>query len=195
MRIFVIEGTDGSGKTTQCELLTKNFTVIKFPTEGNSVVNEYLDGKYGCGLNAYAVSSFFALDRYLAISQLPETETIICDRYTTSNFIYGDESIIKWQEQYEYELLGLPRPHGVVFLNMPPKYARKLIDKRGKKKDMYESNKDYMKHVWLRGLRIAREQGWEIVNCVEKRRIKSIERIHSEIFWALHRLGINQRAW
>ena len=180
MRIFVIEGLDGSGKTTQCEMLKKKFTVVKFPND-SKLIQKYLNKEYGEKVNPYAVSSLFAIDRYLTLSKFREHQTIICDRYITSNFIYQPKSIIRWIERYEYELLGIPKPEGVIFLNMPPKFANKLIKKRGTKRDIYESNYKYLKEVYKRGLEVAKERSWFVIDCVENNEIKSPENIHKEI--------------
>lgn len=192
MRLFVIEGLDGSGKSTQCKLLKKRFKVLKFPSNDSKFIRKYLNGDYGDDLNPYAVSSFFAIDRYLALSELSKThKTIISDRYITSNFIYNLEPTINWQKHYEYELLGNPRPEGVIFLDMPPNYAKRLIKKRGKKKDIYESNYQYQKRIYKRALRIAEEESWHIIKCVEDKKIKSVKQIHKEIievldYWINH---------
>jgi len=191
MRIFVIEGLDCSGKTTQCEMLKKKFKVVKFPSNSN-FVKDYLSGEYGEQVNPYAVSSFFALDRYLTVRNFKENETIICDRYITSNFIYSLETPIEWMEYYEYGLLGNPRPEEVIFLNMPPKFAKKLMKKRGQKKDIYESNYKYQKEVYKRALKIAKENDWWIVECIENKEIKSPEKIHTELVALLNYLVYNR---
>jgi dTMP kinase len=182
MRIFVIEGLDGSGKTTQCDMLTKQFRVLKFPRRSEfKAVNKYLSGGYGDKLNPYAVSSLFALDRYLALLEYREHQTIICDRYITSNFIYQTKTPIEWIELFEHGLLGIPRPEEVIFLNMTPKYALQLINKRSKKRDIFETSYKKLEATYKRAMAIAREKKWHIINCVDKGKIKHPKRIHREI--------------
>lgn len=192
MRLFVIEGLDGSGKSTQCRLLKKRFNVIKFPTGNSKLIHKFLNGDYGKEVNPYAVSSLFSIDRHLRIFELAKThKTIITDRYITSNFIYNLEPTIEWQKWYEYELLGNPRPEGVIFLDMPPRYAKRLIKKRGKEKDIYESNYQYQKMIYKKALKIAKDEKWHIIKCVEDNKIKSVKQIHKEIiklleYWIYH---------
>jgi dTMP kinase len=190
MRIFVIEGLDCSGKTTQCEMLKKKFKVVKFPGDSNSI-KAYLSGEYGDKVNPYAVSSFFALDRYLTMRNFREHETLICDRYITSNFIYAQQPPIEWQEYYEYTLLGNPPPEDVIFLNMPPSYAKRLMKKRGTKKDIYESDYYFQKKIYKVAMNMAKEKGWRIINCVDKGKIKTPEQIHAEIVSLLDYLVYN----
>ena len=75
--LIVIEGLDGSGKSTQIELLKKRLTdkgisvkQIKLPDyedDSSMLVRMYLSGEFGSkpeDVNIYATSSFYAVDRY-----------------------------------------------------------------------------------------------------------------------------------
>lgn len=76
-KLIVIEGTDGSGKSTQFALLSKHlqenqvaFKHIVFPRydqESSALIRMYLGGAFGdkpSDVGAYAASSFYAVDRY-----------------------------------------------------------------------------------------------------------------------------------
>lgn len=76
-KLIVIEGTDGSGKSTQFRLLTQRleneniaFQKIVFPQysePSSALIRMYLGGEFGTNpsdVNAYAASSFYAIDRY-----------------------------------------------------------------------------------------------------------------------------------
>ena len=145
-KIIVIEGTDGSGKATQTELLAKrwteeniNYKTVSFPnyeSPSSSLVKMYLNGEFGEkaeSINAYAASSFFAVDRWATWEKdykeyYKQGGIILADRYTPSNLIHQAgkikdeqerEKFINWVYEYEYKLLKLPEPDVVIFLNMP----------------------------------------------------------------------------
>ena len=102
-KLIVFEGTDGSGKATQSQLLCERLTRegvayknIDFPRYGKpsaAMVQEYLDGKLGRhpgDVNAYAASLMFSMDRYASYKQdwgafYESGGLVIADRYTTSN--------------------------------------------------------------------------------------------------------------
>lgn len=123
--------------------------MISFPTlKKSDLVEKYLRGEFGNKVNPYAVSMMFALDRYLNLDLINHDSTIICDRYTTSNLIYRPSEISNWIEELEYNLLGIPEPDKVIFLDMPPEYSMRLIDERGQKKDIHECDTEYQKQVY-----------------------------------------------
>ena len=168
-KLFVIDGTDGSGKQTQfnklCERLTKeniDYRTISFPnyeSESSSLVKMYLSGKFGENANdvsAYIASTFYAADRYATF----KTEglfdyynnggIILADRYTTANMVHQAGKILDpeerkkfldWLWDFEFNLYKLPIPTKVFFLNMPTDYAVKLIKDR-ENKFTHQAQKD-----------------------------------------------------
>ena len=75
--LIVLEGTDGSGKSTQFAKLCQRvqaegiaFRRLVFPQyqeESSALLRMYLRGEFGKrpeDVNAYAASSFYAVDRY-----------------------------------------------------------------------------------------------------------------------------------
>lgn len=113
-KIFVIEGTDGSGKQTQTNLIYerlikngKNVLKTSFPNYDNQSsgpVKEYLSGNISKNPNeisAKAASCFYAVDRYISFKENIENyykddETIILfDRYTSSNLLHQGGKILK----------------------------------------------------------------------------------------------------
>ena len=134
-KIIVIEGLDGSGKATQTKLLFEklqsrgaNVRRLEFPnydSPSSALVKMYLGGEFGSkpeDVNAYAASAFYAVDRVASFLKFWKkdyaTDTVfLCDRYATSNLIYQMSKLpesergeyIRWQEDFEYDKLGLPR--------------------------------------------------------------------------------------
>lgn len=167
-KLFVIDGTDGSGKQTQSSLLKErlqkdgiDFKSISFPnydSPSSALVKMYLEGDFGENqkdVSPYIASTFYAADRYATFKKDFEKYynnggIIIADRYTTSNMIHQAgiikdkqerEKFLKWLWDLEFNLYGLPIPTEVIFLNMPPDYTEKLIQDR-ENKITHEKQKD-----------------------------------------------------
>lgn len=167
-KLFVIDGTDGSGKQTQSSLLKErlqkdgiDFKSISFPNYDSpsaALVKMYLEGDFGENqkdVSPYIASTFYAADRYATFKKDFEKYynnggIIIADRYTTSNMIHQAgiikdkqerEKFLKWLWDFEFNLYGLPIPTEVIFLNMPPDYTEKLIQDR-ENKITHEKQKD-----------------------------------------------------
>ena len=167
-KLFVIDGTDGSGKQTQSNLLKErlkkdgiDFKSVSFPnydSPSSTLVKMYLEGDFGENqkdVSPYIASTFYAADRYATYKKDFEEYynnggIIIADRYTTSNMIHQAgiikdkqerEKFLKWLWDFEFNLYGLPIPTEVIFLNMPPDYTEKLIQDR-ENKITHEKQKD-----------------------------------------------------
>ena len=152
-KLIVIEGLDGSGKATQAKLLAKHLTVeghlvreITFPdyaSDSSALIKMYLAGQFGQhpdDVNAYAASSFFAVDRYASYKTdwgrfYEEGGVVIADRYTTSNAVHQCsklppeqwEGFLHWLFDYEFHLLGLPAPDSVIYLQVDPAVSQRPI--------------------------------------------------------------------
>lgn len=213
-RLIVLDGLDGSGKTTQFEMVVdwlrkkygEGVKGISFPDYGHpssSLVKLYLSGalsEEASGVNSYAASSFYAVDRYASYKLYWEGayldgEMIIASRYTTSNAIHQMmklpkeewDSFLEWLWDYEYEKLGLPRPDKVIFLDMPLEVAIGLLEQRnatkgeGAQLDIHERDRAYLKACRTCGLYVAEKQGWNVVECVESGRLLSREELFVKI--------------
>ena len=159
-KLFVIDGTDGSGKQTQLQKLKERFDkekidykLVSFPnydSPSSSLVKMYLNGEFGTDAQAispYIASTFFAADRYATFkTQFEEYYKsggiILADRYTTANMVHQAgkikdeqerEKFLKWLWDFEFGLYGLPVPTEVFFLNMPFEYSQKLMENRENK--------------------------------------------------------------
>lgn len=210
-RLISIDGLDGSGKATQTELLCKELgrrgiklRRVSFPdysAESSAPVRMYLNGEFGGkpqDVNAYAASSFFAVDRFSSFvrdwkKDYSSGTFIVADRYTTSNIIYQLpklpekewESYMKWVQDFEYEKLGLPRPNLTIYLELPLEISQKLLDKRyhgdAKKKDIHESNMEYLSACRKSADYAAGRLGWKTVACENGGSPRKREEIHEEI--------------
>ncbi|MDR0903975.1 MAG: deoxynucleoside kinase [Ruminococcus sp.] len=196
-KFIVIDGIDGSGKTTQFELCKKKlrdkteFLELSFPTyEGgaSAAVKMYLSGeitKTADGVNAYAAASFYAVDRYISFKRHWEQKftaanLVLSCRYTTSNVIHQTpklpeaerEKYIDWLYDYEFVKLGLPKPDSVIYLNMPVEASQILLSKRynndSVQKDIHENDISYLNECYDAALFAAKKLDWIIIDCAKK---------------------------
>lgn len=210
-KFIAIEGLDGSGKETQTNLLYEklkqkqsNIIKLSFPdykNKSSELVKMYLSGEISQNadeINAYAASSFYSADRYISFiknwkKQYETGNIILTDRYTTSNQIYQTAKLpqenwkefIEWIEDFEYKKLSLPSPDLVIFLNVPVDISQQLMLKRYSgneaKKDIYESNVNFLKKCHSAAMYCAEKLNWQVVNCAQNNKIKTIDKIHNDI--------------
>lgn len=210
-KMIVLDGLDGSGKSTQFEMVDRELErlglphlAISFPDyqkPSSALVRMYLDGEFSKSpddVNAYAASSFYAVDRYASYklyweSAYQEGSLILSSRYTTSNAIHQMgklpveewRSFLLWLQEYEYDRLGLPRPDRVIFLDMPLEVSQDLLMRRyqGKeeRKDIHEADRSYLARCRQSALFAASEMGWNLISCAEEGRLLSKERIFEKI--------------
>lgn len=211
-RLVVIDGLDGSGKTTQFDRVGEylercgtNYKKICFPDYDNpssALVKLYLSGEFGTApdaVNAYAASSFYAVDRYASYKSFWQADyaagaLILAARYTTSNAIHQMGKLprerwaayLDWLEEYEYERLQLPRPDRVIFLDMPPQISQRLMTRRYEgdesKKDIHERDRQYLLHCRESALYAAARLGWQVIPCAEGDEPRAMEAITQDIW-------------
>lgn len=214
-KLIVIEGLDGSGKATQARLLFeellkvgKAVRKVSFPdyaSDSSALVKMYLNGEFGTDpsdVNAYAASTFYAADRFASYKKdwgkfYEEGGLIIADRYTTSNAIHQCSKLDKeswdefldWLFQFEYQLLGIPAPDEVIYLQADTAVSQKLMTGRYEgdesKKDIHESNLNYLNRSRMAAEYCKDKLGWKVISCVTQGTMRPIEDIHAEIMTAL----------
>lgn len=214
-RLIVLDGLDGSGKSTQLERLNGYFDAkgvhykqISFPDydqPSSALVSMYLRGEFGDradSVNAYAASSFYAVDRYASYKKFWQEDyergdLILAARYTTSNAIHqmgklprGEwDAYLTWLEHYEYCLLGLPKPDRVLFLDMPLDISQRLLSGRyggvEEKKDIHERDMAYLQNCRESALYAARHLGWQVIPCGENGEAFSVEVITEKLINAI----------
>ena len=211
-KLIVFEGTDGSGKSTQFELLAKRleaeqigFQRLRFPQyeePSSALILMYLGGAFGVYLeavNAYAASTFYAVDRYASYQRVWKDYYqgggfVVADRYTTSNAVHQGSKVpegeraefFRWLYDLEYDRMGLPRPDLVVLLDMPVELSEQLMRKReqstGTHADIHERDEDYLKKCRDVALHAAKYYGWRTVSCAKDGAIRGVEDIHEEVY-------------
>lgn len=211
-KLIVIEGTDGSGKSTQFRLLTERvasegyeFQKLVFPQykeESSALIRMYLGGEFGAkptDVNAYAASAFYAVDRYASYKKVwghwyEQGGLVLSDRYTTSNAVHQASKepldkqgeFLKWLYEFEYDRLGLPRPDLVIYLDVPTDFTEKMMRSReaatNTSADIHEQDLQYLTTCRRTGRAAAAFYGWTVINCVRDGAMRSIADIHEEIY-------------
>ena len=211
-KLIVIEGTDGSGKSTQFRLLTERvaaeghqFQKLVFPQyqeESSALIRMYLRGEFGnkpSDVNAYTASAFFAVDRYASYKKVwgqwyEEGGLVLSDRYTTSNAVHQaskepeekQAEFLKWLYEFEYDKLGLPAPDLTIYLDVPTDFTEKMMRSReaatNTHADIHEQDLEYLATCRRTGKAAAKFYNWTVIDCVRDGAMRSIEDIHEEIY-------------
>lgn len=215
-KFIVLEGTDGSGKTTQFKKLVTRLrrgrhkvATVDFPQydkESSYFVREYLNGRYGSleEVGPYRASIFYALDRFDVGSQirtwLNEGRVVVSNRYVGSNMGHQGAKIknakarkryFAWVGEFEYQLLGIPKPDLNLILHMPAGVAQTLVDKKarrkyigGKKRDLHEANLAHLKRAEQTYLEMAKTfpKDFTVIRCMEQEKLLSVEEIQEKIW-------------
>ena len=208
-KLIVIEAGDGSGKATQTKKLFEHLSAeghkvkqVSFPdydSPSSSLVKMYLKGDFGKNaddVDAYAASTFYAVDRYASFRMnwkeyYNAGGIILADRYVTSNMVHQAvkiadsrerDAFLDWLDDFEYIKLKLPRPDIVIFLDMPPEISERLIKERKRSDDIHEKDFDYLRRCYSAYKELAKKFDWITINCNDGTQPRSVENIHKEIF-------------
>lgn len=210
-KLIVIEGLDGSGKSTQLDLLLERLKglnidcrSVSFPdyeSDSSALVKMYLAGDFGKkpdDVNPFAASVFYTVDRFASYKQnwgeyYNAGGVIIAGRYTTSNAVHQTskldadkwESFLDWLYDFEYNKVGIPKPDKVIFLDMPVEVSQKLLSGRYKgdesKKDIHESDVNYLDNCRKAAVFTANFSGWTVVPCAKNGEARTINEISEDI--------------
>lgn len=224
---IVLEGTDGSGKTTQFRKLvfklrrkgyeTAAFDFPQYAKPSSYFVKEYLNGRYGGWreVGPYKASVFYALDRFdvgkKIRERLKDGEIVVSNRYVASNMGHQGAKIgnracrrkfFRWLHQFEYEILGIPKPDLTIVLHVPAGVAQRLIDKKGAReyvggvrRDVHEADIKHLRRAEVTYLDMVKifSRDFLLVECMERGRLLSPETVHERIWQAVKkRLRINR---
>lgn len=210
-KLIVIEGLDGSGKGTQAAELAKNLAAggapvrkVSFPdyaSDSSALVKMYLSGQFGKDpqdVNAYAASTFYAVDRFASFKRdwggfYEGGGIVVADRYTTSNAVHQCsklpqeqwDAFLAWLFDFEYHLLGIPSPDLVVYLSVDPAVSQRLMTGRYQgdesRKDIHEGNLAYLRRSRLAAEYCSSRLGWRQIECCRGGQMRTVEAIQADI--------------
>lgn len=170
-KIIVLEGIDGSGKSTQFRRLTErlraeafDFVTVAFPRYGeksSAALEMYLRGELGSrpdDVNACAASALFCVDRLISYKTEPWGTfydgggIVLTDRYSTSNAVHQGAKLAKservdffrWLYDFEYEKIQLPAPTRVLYMDISAQTALGRIKNRDAATDIHERDAEYI---------------------------------------------------
>ena len=193
-KLIVLEGGDGTGKTTQVRLMAQRleregvpFRQVKFPRYGSpfaAPVERYLQGDLGTrpgDVSAYAASTLYAVDRY-----------------TTSNAVHQAPKLpeeerwayLNWLFDLEYNRLALPEPDLMIYLDLPAELSAQMLRRRQEathtQADIHERDEAYLRACRESAREIAQRLGWRRVDCSRDGALRTPEDIHRQL-WELVR--------
>jgi dTMP kinase len=214
---IVFDGNDGSGKATQSRMLADYFDTegrsrlkLDFPAYDRNFfgafLGECLAGKHGdfLHMDPKIASSLYALDRLEStphiIQAIDAGMVVIADRFASSNQIHQGGKIedeaqriefLTWLERMEHEVLGVPRPDAIIYLDVPVEVSLELLTEKRKAKnqtladgvkDTVEEDQQYLERShatagWL----ASREPNWHIIDCMGTEGLRSPDEIHAEV--------------
>ena len=214
-KLIIFEGLDGSGKGTQTQLTAealkaegqdlRQITFPNYQSPSSALVKMYLGGEFGQhpdDVNAYAASSFYAVDRYASYktdwgSFYREGGLVLSDRYTTSNAVHQCSKLppmhwdgfLNWLFDFEYKKIGIPAPDCVVYLAVDPEVSQKLMTERyhgdESKKDIQEKDREYMARSRAAAEYCARTLGWQRIECTTiengAKTMRTVQDINAEV--------------
>ena len=214
-KLIVMEGIDGSGKSTQyqrlCQRLSEEGRAYRkavFPRydqDSSALIRSYLGGQFGDkpeDVNAYAASTFFAVDRFAAYktdwgAYYDRGGLVLADRYTTSNACHQGSKLpaaerqpfLDWLYDFEFRLMGLPKPALVLYLDIDVDTARRQMARRQSathtQADIHERDFAYLASCLEMGHYAAEHYGWTRIPCTRDGALRGVEEIHQEIYEAV----------
>lgn len=213
--LITIEANDGSGKETQSKRLLQRLLAegyrakgVSFPnyaSPSSALLRMYLQGEFGENaddVSPYTASVLFAVDRYASYQKdwrdfYNSGGIVIADRYTTANMIHQSikydntaqrDAFLDWLSDFEYRIMGIPKPNMTFFLDVPVDHSIAVIDKRANKidgssvKDIHERDHSHLRRAYQAALKVGQRYGWQRIICTENGQFKPIEDIHQAIY-------------
>lgn len=208
-KVIVVEGCDGCGKETQSRLLVQSlqalgykaieFSFPMYQSPTGKIFKDCVRGKdkpswFTEGydhLDPEIVCLYTAADRKynakLIQSYLDQDYIVVLNRYTSSNMAhqgskYSDSDdrfyMYQWIDKLEYWLLKLPKPDYTFLLNLPYEYSTHLKEKQVSFEFDSPQQQDLVLAAYLE---LSELYHWDVIDCIENHRLKSIEEIHQEI--------------
>lgn len=210
-KLIVIDGGDGSGKTTQSSLLIDYIKKQNIPVKGfdfpryyssfhGKFAGRFLAGEFGNNVSPYLASLAYALDRASAKEEMDQFLShggiIVSNRYATSNMAHQGARLaedkrgefVDWIDELEYKIHKIPREDIVIYLHVPWVVGMELTKKKGEraylgnKQDILESDQQHRQEAEAMYLALAKKRkNWVIIECVEDSIMLPKETIHEKI--------------
>ena len=205
-KLVVIDGIDGSGKSTQIELLKKYLTdknipfeIVSFPQYGKNEyaekIHDYLSGKLGKlnEVNPHEIAKLYAEDRKtvrdLIKGWLEDGKLVIANRYISASKAHlganlaegGRQEFMKWIDKLEYETNEMPKEDLTILLNVDPKVGQKNSQEKNHP-DLHEDNLKHLENARKIYLELSQEEeNWVVVECMRDGNMRVPEDINQEI--------------
>ena len=218
--IVAFEGLDGSGKGTQSQILSAKMSakgidnaLYSFPnykgTNFGLEVGKYLNGGFGSldEVPPQFPVMLYAMDRFemrkSIMKDINSVSNIILDRYVPSNIAHQAvkfpenqrKTFADWVKRLEYNILEMPSPDVIIFLDVDPVIAGRMVALKGKRsytdaaKDIHEANDSYMDKVYQMYKQMAQDENWVIIQAADGENMFSEEKIIKDIVIALAQKG------
>ena len=211
-KLIVLEGIDGSGKSAQyrrlCAKMEKDgidYHHIVFPRydkDSSALIRMYLGGAFGShpeDVNAYAASTFFAVDRFASYREdwgrvYDAGGLILSDRYTTSNAVHQGSKLpenelpafFAWLYDLEYRKMGLPAPDLVIYLDVDIETSLARMKRRQEKTntsaDIHEKDVAYLERCLKTARMAADYYGWEKIPYRKQGVERALDEKNDEIY-------------
>lgn len=221
-KLIVIDGSDGSGKATQTRFLLARLKAAGYRTktldfpqyEANhfgQLLGRCLAGDFGdfIAIDPHIGSVLYAADRFESKpkieSWLKAGNIVVLDRYVSANQIHQGGKIhdakkqrefLSWLDHMEHGVFGLPRPDGIVYLDVPVEISQWLLGqeeqqrkkvylKRGQK-DLAETNVKHLTESRRNALHLVKKLNhWTRIDCSKKGELLSREAIAEKVWKAV----------
>jgi len=99
------------------------------------------------------------------------------------------EEFFDWLYEYEFDLIGLPRPDTVIYFNTEASLSLERLRSRqsetGTNADIHEQDLVYLENCVQCGRQAAAHFGWQVINCISAGNKRTKEDIHKEIYQRL----------
>lgn len=219
-KLIVLEGIDGSGKSTQYRLLKARFDKENIPyrsavfpryqEESSALIRMYLSGAFGdrpSDVNACAAAAFYAVDRYASYKQdwgavYESGGLILADRYSTSNAVHQGCKVpeselpefLDWLYDFEHVRLALPAPDLVIYLDVDIETSLARMRRREQKHhtqaDIHEKDVDYLRACLRTGRFAAEHYGWRRIDYLKDGAERDRYEKNDEIFSVIRDAGL-----